>query len=383
MRSVAERASQLSLVAALLCLWSSVAAAAETLVEIETQHHRVRVVELAAGLRNPWSLAFLPSGDMLVTERPGRLWRFSPDGERRIEIDGVPAVFANGQGGLLDVVIDPDFAANQTIYLSYAAEGRADMGNTRLARAQLVDDALDGLTVLFDAEQDHEGGRHFAGRIVVTGDGLLYLTLGDRGQEEPAQDLGDHTGSVIRLGTDGSIPSDNPFVGKAGVRPEIYSYGHRNPQGAALHPSSGLVWTHEHGPRGGDEVNVIRSGANYGWPLVSHGVNYSGTPVGSGKDTMPGVTDPIHTWVPSIAPSGMAFYVGDAFPKWRGNLLVGALRSRLLARLTLDGESVVAEERILEDELGRIRDVRVGPDGLVYLLTDARNGRLLRLEPAD
>lgn len=358
------------------------AQAAETLATVETDEHRVRAVELADGLQHPWALAFLPDGDLLVTERPGRLWRLSPDAAERRQIAGVPEVYASGQGGLLDLAVDPDFASNRRIYFSYAAEGSGG-ANTRLARARLGEDRLEDVTVLFDAEPNHPGGRHFGGRIVILPDGTLTLTTGDRGQKTPSQDRMDHSGSVIRVTPDGEVPADNPFVGREDVRPEIYSYGHRNPQGAALHPETGRLWLQEHGPRGGDEVNLIEPGANYGWPEVSHGVNYSGTPVGTGQSSAPGMTDPLYFWDPSIAPSGMAFYRGDAFPGWQGDLLVGALKFQLLVRLTLDGERVTGEERFLERTAGRIRDVRVGPDGLVYLLTDAPNGRLVRLEPAD
>ena len=357
------------------------ASAAETLATLDTEEHRVRVVELADGLSSPWALAFLPGGDLLVTERPGRLWRLSPDATERRQIAGLPEVYASGQGGLLDLAVDPDFASNRLIYFSYAAEGPGG-ANTRLARARLGEDRLENVTVLFDAEPNHPGGRHFGGRIVILPDGTLTLTTGDRGQKSPAQDRMDHSGSVIRVTRDGEVPPDNPFVGQDGVRPEIYSYGHRNPQGAALHPETGRLWLHEHGPRGGDEVNRIEAGANYGWPLVSDGVNYSGTPVGTGQSSAPGLTDPLYFWDPSIAPSGMAFYRGDAFPGWQGDLLVGALKFQLLVRLTLEGAKVTGEERFLERTVGRIRDVRVGPDGLVYLLTDAQNGRLVRLEPS-
>ncbi len=356
--------------------------AAETLAVVETERHPVRVVELAGDLEHPWSLAFLPGGDLLVTERPGRLWRFSPDGTRRTPIRGVPAVYASGQGGLLDLALDPEFESNRLLYFSYAAEGPGG-ANTRLARARLADERLEDVTVLFDAEPNHPGGRHFGGRIVLLADGTVALTLGDRGRQTPSQDLMDHSGSVVRVTRDGQVPPDNPFTGRSDVRAEIYSYGHRNPQGAALHPQTGVLWLQEHGPRGGDEVNIVQPGANYGWPLVSHGVNYSGTPVGTGQASAPGLTAPVHVWVPSIAPSGMAFYDGAAFAGWRGSLLIGALKDQLLTRLTLDGDRVTGEERFLQRAIGRIRDVRAGPDGLVYLLTDASNGRLVRLEPAD
>jgi len=347
--------------------------------EYSSEMHDFRVVELFSGLDRPWGMAFLPGGDMLVTEKPGRLWRLSADGSHADEIAGVPAVYDRGQGGLLDVAPDPDFEANRTIFLCYSAE--TDGGaHTHLARARLAKDRLEDVRALFAGKPGRSGGRHFGCRIVFWPDGTLGFTTGDRGAKTPAQDLGDHAGKVIRLNRDGSIPANNPFRETEGAWPEIFSYGHRNPQGAAIHPETGMLWLHEHGPRGGDEVNIVRAGADYGWPSVSHGVNYSGTPVGTGQATAPGIEPPVHTWVPSIAPSGMAFYDGAAFPEWRGNMLVGALKYQLVVRLTLDGNRVVGEERLLTREFGRIRDVRVGPNGLVYLLTDSRNGRLLRLE---
>jgi len=364
-----------------LLLTTGLPVRSETVLQtVETELHKVRVVELAVGLRNPWSVAILPSGGFLVTERDGRLLRISSANGERTEFDGVPPVFAENQGGLFDVVLDPAFAQNQLLYLSYAAE-KPGGANTRLARARLVGDSLEDLQVIFDALPGHPGGRHFGGRIVFLADGTVTLTTGDRGRKDPAQDLMGHSGKTIRVNPDGSIPADNPLHSRADARPEILSSGHRNPQGAALNPRSGILWTQEHGPRGGDEVNIIKPGTNYGWPLVSYGVNYSGSPVGTGKHVGPGFTNPVYYWDPSIAPSGMAFYNGDAFPRWKSNLLVGALKFRLLVRLTLKGNRIVAEERLFKRFFGRIRDVRVGPDGLIYLLTDERNGRLLRLEP--
>jgi aldose sugar dehydrogenase len=338
------------------------------------------VVTVAAGLEHPWGMAFLPNGDVLITERPGRL-RLLRDGVLDpAPIAGVPEVYASGQGGLLDVALDPEFAANDLIYLSYAAPG-AGGNSTRVLRARLGEGRLEDPQVIFAALPLVSSSKHFGSRLVFDRQGHLFITVGERGQDDRAQDLADLNGSVIRLRSDGSVPEDNPFVGSNDARPEIFSYGHRNPQGMAIHPTTGAVWTHEHGPRGGDEVNVIRPGVNYGWPVITHGIDYSGLPIGEGK-AKPGMAQPLHYWVPSIAPSGMAFYTGDAFPDWRGDLFVGALKDKLLARLELDGERVVAEERLLEGTIGRIRDVETGPDGFLYLLTDERDGGLYRLEPA-
>jgi glucose/arabinose dehydrogenase len=339
------------------------------------------LVTVVGGLEHPWGMAFLPDESILITERPGRV-RMVRDGQLvPAPIEGVPPVYARGQGGLLDVALDPEFASNRLIYLSYAAEG--DGGNsTRVARAILGDRRLENLEVIFMAQPLVRASKHFGSRLAVDRAGHLFITVGERGQGERAQDLGDHNGTVIRLRLDGSVPEDNPFVGTAGARPEIFSYGHRNAQGMAIHPETGIPWLHEHGARGGDEINVVRPGVNYGWPVITYGIDYSGAPIGEGTHKK-GMAQPIYYWVPSIAPSGLAFYEGDAFPEWRGDLFVGALRSELLARLELDGERVVAEERLLEGAIGRIRDVEVGPDGYLYLLTDEPDGGLYRLEPAE
>jgi glucose/arabinose dehydrogenase len=348
---------------------------------ITSEQATFELVTVVDGLEHPWGMAFLPDGGVLVTERPGRL-RIVRDGALDPEpIAGVPEVYARGQGGLLDVALDPDFAANRLVYLSYAAEG--DGGNsTRVARARLGDGRLEELEVIFVAEPLVDSTYHFGSRLAFDPQGHLFITVGERRDGDRAQDLADHNGSVIRLDPDGSVPEDNPFVGTAGARPEIFSYGHRNPQGLAIHPETGIPWLHEHGARGGDEANVVRPGVNYGWPVITHGIDYSGLPIGEGTHKE-GMAQPIHYWVPSIAPSGMAFYQGDAFPEWRGDLFVGALRSELLARLELDGERVIAEERLLEDTIGRIRDVEAGPDGFLYLLTDESASALYRLEPAE
>jgi glucose/arabinose dehydrogenase len=344
------------------------------------QDHGFRVVKLVEGLEQPWSLAFLPDGRMLVTEKRGRL-RVIRDGKLEPQpIGGLPQVTVQGQGGLHDVALHPQFENNRLVYLAYAARGDGGVG-TELARGRLAGDRLENVQVLFRQSPKGGAGQHFGGRIVFDRSGYLYLTLGDRGEKERAQRPGDHAGSVIRLHDDGRVPADNPFAGKPGWKPEKYTLGNRNMQGAALHPQTGVLWVHEHGPQGGDEVNVIRAGANYGWPVITYGVNYGiGTKIGEGTHK-PGMEQPIHYWVPSIAPSGMAFYTGERFPRWKGSLFVGALRGALLVRLALEGEKVVKEERLLQGVLGRIRDVRMGPDGLLYLLTDDSDGVLARLEP--
>jgi glucose/arabinose dehydrogenase len=349
---------------------------------IRTQDHAIRVTRIAESLEHPWGLAFLPDGRMLVTERPGRLRVIGKD--RRLERDpvsGLPPVASSGQGGLLDVALHPRFPENGLIYLSYTGRD-ADGVGTEVARGRLAGNRLENVQVIFRQQPRGGTGRHFGSRLVFDRDGLLYITLGDRGEQHRAQNPDDHAGSVIRLHDDGRVPKDNPFAGKPGWKPEKYTLGNRNMQGAALHPQTGMLWTHEHGPQGGDEINVIRPGTNYGWPVITYGVNYGiGTKIGEGTHK-PGMTQPIHHWVPSIAPSGMAFYTGDRFPAWRGNLFVGALRDQMLVRLVLDGEKIVKEERMLKNTLGRIRDVRNGPDGYLYILTDESDGVLARLEPA-
>jgi aldose sugar dehydrogenase len=355
--------------------------AAVAIQTVNTDEHAFRIVPLVEGLEYPWGLAFLPDGRMLITERPGRL-RVIKDGKLEARpVAGVPAIAAFGQGGLLDVAPHPRFSENSVVYLSYVARGEGGVG-TEVARGRLAPDRLENIEVIFRMQPKSGGGRHFGSRLVFDRDGYLFITLGDRGDQDRAQRSDDHAGSVIRVHDDGRVPKDNPFVGKAGWKPEKYTLGNRNMQGAALHPTTGMLWTHEHGPQGGDEVNVIRAGVNYGWPVITYGVEYGiGTKIGEGTHK-PGMAQPLHYWVPSIAPSGMAFYSGDKFPRWRGDLFIGALRDQMLVRLKLDGEKVVKEERMLKGTLGRIRDVRSGPDGLLYLLTDSPTGALLRLEPA-
>jgi aldose sugar dehydrogenase len=344
---------------------------------VDSDQARFRVVVLAEGLEHPWGMAFLPDGDLLITERPGRL-RLVRDGALDpAPLEGVPEVYASGQGGLLDVALDPDFPTNRLIYLSYAAETDAGAG-TRVARARLGQGRLEDLEVIFEGFMG-SGGRHFGSRLGFDPDGYLFVTLGERGDDERAQELRDLAGKVVRLHPDGSVPSDNPFVGRAAAAPEVFSYGHRNPQGLAFQPGTAVLWEAEYGPRGGDEVNVIRRGANYGWPLVTHGVNYDGSTI-SDRRSAPGMVDPLRVWTPVISPSGIAFYGGDAFPTWRGNLFLAALNRPALVRLTVEGERVTGEERLLQG-LARFRQVVVGPDGFLYVLTDESDGRILRLVP--
>lgn len=343
-----------------------------------------RVVEVARGLDTPWSLAFLPDGRMLVTERAGRLHVVSPSGQVSAPLDGVPAVHARGQGGLLDVVVSPDFARDGRIFFSFAEPTR-DGARTAVASARLNLAAmrLEDLRPLFAQRDDPGGGHHFGSRLAFAPDGSLFVTLGDRNtRRERSQALDSHLGKIVRIQPDGSVPPDNPFVGRAEALPEIWSIGHRNVQGAAIHPETGALWANEHGPRGGDEVNVVKAGANYGWPDVTYGRDYvTRLPFGDAT-SREGVEEPLHYWVPtSIAPAGMAFHSGRAFPQWKGDLFIGALRGQMLVRLELDGERVVAEHHLLENLGARIRDVREGPDGRLYLL-DETNGRILRLDPA-
>jgi glucose/arabinose dehydrogenase len=347
--------------------------------EFVSKLERIRVETIATGLDHPWGLAFLPDGRKLVTERSGQLRLVEADNRLSAPLANVPPVYARGQGGLLDVVLDPEFERNRTIYLSYAEPGEGG-ASTAVARARLEEGRLADVHVIFRQEPKVQGNNHFGSRLVFARDGTLFVTLGERyGYRERAQDLSSHLGKIVRINGDGSVPRDNPFVNRPGVRPEIWSYGHRNVQGAALHPSTGALWINEHGAQGGDELNIPRAGLNYGWPVITLGVDYDGSKIGEGK-TKPGMEQPIYSWTPSIAPSGMAFYTANLFPNWRSSLFVGSLKFRLLVRLELSGDAVTSEERLLEAVGERIRDVRNGPDGRLYLLTDSPNGRLLRLD---
>ncbi|MFC7396949.1 PQQ-dependent sugar dehydrogenase [Chelatococcus sp. GCM10030263] len=345
---------------------------------------QVVVETVANGLNRPWSLAFLPDGRMLVTERGGSLRVVSSEGAKSQPVAGVPEVKARGQGGLLDVALDPNFSSNRLIYLSYAEPRAGGRAGTAVARGRLDEDALrlSDVAVIFRQEPGYSGNNHYGSRLAFAPDGTLFVTLGERFDlRDRAQDLSTDLGKVVRINRDGSIPRDNPFVGREGARPEVWSYGHRNPQAAAINPRTRVPWVIEHGPRGGDEVNIIRKGANYGWPVIGYGVHYSGAKIGVGT-TRPGMEQPVFYWDPSIAPSGMAFLTSNRYPGWQGNLFTGALAGQMLVRLELSGDRVLREERLLTDLGARIRDVRQGPDGLLYLLTDESNGRLLRLRPA-
>jgi glucose/arabinose dehydrogenase len=352
-------------------------------VDVATEQGSVRLVTVAEGLEHPWGMAFLPDGRALVTERPGRLRVVGADGQLGPPLAGLPAVDVVGQGGLLDVALDPDFAANQLVYVSYA-EPRTGGNGTAVARGRLAEGGLVDLQVIFRQEPAVAGRHHFGSRLVFARDGRLFVTLGDRNSERArAQSLDTHIGKVVRIERDGGVPADNPFVGREGAKPEIWSYGHRNVQGAALHPGTGELWTNEHGPKGGDELNRTLAGRNYGWPTVTYGREYSGAKI-SDSPTAPGLEPPVHYWVPSIATSGLLIYSGDRFPQWRGDAFVGGLAIPQVARLEFDGDRVVREEALLKGVVGqRVRDVEHGPDGCVYLLTDAKDGRLLRIEPAD
>ena len=344
-----------------------------------------RSVVVAEGLSNPWALAFLPGdpdGRMLVTERAGRMRVVSKDGKVSAAVVGVPAVHAVSQGGLMDVVASPNFLRDHTIYFSFS-QSVPGGARTAVASAQLAADEnkIDNVKIIFAQADVVGGGHHFGSRIAIARDGSLFITTGDRySEKDKAQSLETHLGKVIHVNADGSVPKENPFASSATARKEIWSYGHRNLQGAAMHPVSGKLWTHEHGPRGGDELNVPLAGKNYGWPVIGYGIDYSGLRLHD-STAKAGMEQPIHYWLPSIAPSGMAFYAADRFPQWKNSLFVGALAGQHLARLTLDGERVVAEERLLLDLKSRIRDVRQGPDGYVYVLTDDANGKILRVSP--
>jgi aldose sugar dehydrogenase len=341
----------------------------------------VRAETVARGLEHPWGLAFLPDGRMLVTERPGRLRLVGADGAVSPPLAGVPAVAARGQGGLLDVALDPDFATTRLVYLSFAEPGEGGTAGTSVARGRLAAAGLVDVTVIYRQQPQVRGAGHFGSRLVFGRDGTLFVTQGDRqGYRERAQDLTQGMGKVMRLHPDGGIPAGNPFAGRPDAQPGIWSYGHRNVQGAALHPGTGELWTVEHGARGGDELNVVRAGRNYGWPVITYGVDYSGVRIGEGT-ARAGMEQPVYYWDPVIAPSGLAFYTGDRYPGWTGSLFVGSLTPGGLVRLVLEEGRVTREERFLGGLGERIRDVVQGPDGFLYLLTDSGDGRVLRVVP--
>lgn len=356
-------------------------------LEFKSTHHDYDVEIVVEGLSHPWGMVFISETEILVTERTGKL-RLIRDGQLLDQpVSGLPPIREIGQGGLLGITLHPDFINNQLVYLSYAGEDNRRF-STEVIRGRLQGTALIDTQVIFIASPKENGGSHFGSRLLFAPDGTLYVSLGDRGaspgegRQHPAQQLNSHTGSLIRINDDGSIPADNPFIAHSDAKPEIFTYGNRNMQGMALHPLTKQVWTHEHGPQGGDEINIMQAGANYGWPVITYGVNYGfGTKIGEGTHA-PGMEQPVHKWVPSIAPSGMLFYTGNKFPQWQGNLFVGSLKFGQMVRLELaENNRISSEERLLNLEFGRIRDVIQGPDGYIYLLTDHRNGRLLRVRP--
>jgi glucose/arabinose dehydrogenase len=352
--------------------------------------HDYRVVTVAEGLVQPWSIAFLPGGDILITERPGRL-RIMRNGKLLQQpVAGVPEVFSSSQGGLLEVAPHPNFASNRMLYLTYSKPLADKQSTTALVRGRFENDRLTDVKQLFESVSQGRG--HFGGKIAFDKNGYLFLTLGDRQvapegnlEAHPAQDLTNHHGKVVRLHDDGRVPADNPFVKTAGAKPETWSYGHRNVQGLAIHPETGDVWTNEHGPQGGDELNLEKPGINYGWPVIGFGVNYTtGLAIHSGTHRK-GMEQPVHIWVPSIGISGLMIYTGDRFPQWKGNMFIGGMVGEQLARLTLKGQRVVGEETLVP-RMGRIRDVRQSLDGYIYLVTDDRDGKptpIYRLEPVE
>ena len=350
----------------------------------KTEKAEIEVTTIASGLDHPWGMAMLPDGSLLVTERAGRMLHIANEGADSpvTALSGVPQVAARGQGGLLDVVVDEDFANSRRLWFTWSERGQGGF-STALSTATLSADhaALENVEKIFVMARKTTTGHHFGSRIVLAPDGKLFMTMGERGDPGRAQDFFDHAGSVIRLNRDGSVPADNPFAdGKSGL-PEIWSKGHRNPQGAAWNSAENRIWTVEHGAAGGDEINRPEPGLNYGWPVISYGVNYNGTPIGKGTSA-PGYEQPVYYWDPSIAPSGMAFYNGEMFPQWQGNLFVGALKYQMLVRMEVENGKVISEERLLEGEYGRIRDVRAFGDGAIWLLTDEDDGKLLRITPA-
>lgn len=370
-------------IGALACLalgLSPVACSAEPAAVVTSEQAKFRVVEVAKGFDYPWSIEFLPDGDMLVAERNGTLKRVTPQGASTA-LTGVPAAFQERQGGYFDVVLHPQYAQNGLIYFAYAA-GTADANGTVLARAKFQGTALTGVQTLFSASPTKKGGLHFGGRIIFLKDGTLMLSLGEGGRyKEDAQNLNGHFGKIVRLKDDGTVPADNPFFGQQGAKPEIWSYGHRNVQGLALRPGTDQIWANEHGPKGGDELNLIQKGRNYGWPVITYGINYDGSII-TNETARPGMEQPVVKWVPSIAPSSLAFYDGDKFPAWKGDAFVSALVLQHVRRIEFKGDQVTGQEELLTSMGERFRDVAEGPDGLIYLLTDSDEGRIVRLEPA-
>lgn len=354
-------------------------------ISIKTETGHIQIKTIAEGLENVWGMAFLPDGSMLVTERAGRMRIVSAEGKVGEPLRGLPPIVAKGQGGLLDVVLAPDFASSKKIYFSYAEPGEgnlAALNSTAVSFATLNGNKLENLTRVFSQQPKINSNHHFGSRLVWAPDGTLFITLGDRySEKERAQTLDNHLGKVVRIHADGSVPKDNPFVNTAGALPEIWSYGHRNMQGAAIHPVSSTLWTGEHGPQGGDELNIDQAAKNYGWPVITYGENYGGGKIGEGTHKT-GMEQPVYKWVPSIATAGFMFYTGDKFPQWQNNILLASLKEKTLVRLVLDGDQIIKEERLLKTELGqRLRSVVQGPDGLIYLATDEAKSTIYQLSP--
>lgn len=371
-----------STIATLFALGCTTQIEADAILTEESEQADFSVKEVVKGLDHPWALAFLPDGDILITERSGQL-RIVKNGELVPDpVQGLPDIYASGQGGLLDIALHPAFSDNQLLYLSYSARDKTVAG-TEIARAKIVNGTLQEVQTIFSVEPKTSGRNHYGSRFAFAQDGTLLITIGDRYSfMQEAQNPSNHLGSIIRIRDDGSIPKDNPFINDPSARPEVFSYGHRNPQGLTIRPDKNQIWSHEHGPRGGDEVNIIRAGANYGWPAITYGIDYGGAIISEFTEA-PGMEQPVVYWDPSIAPSGMTFYTGSVFTEWQGDLFIGALKATHLRRLELEGDKVTGQEVLLKNLGERIRDVRQGPDGFLYVLTDSAkpNGRLLRLEP--
>jgi glucose/arabinose dehydrogenase len=364
----------------LACLALSPLVGAKTL-EVKTETGTIQVKTVAEGLQNLWGMAFLPDGRMLVTERAGRMRIVGADGTVGAPLAGLPDIYAHGQGGLLDVVLAPDFATSKRIYFSYSEPGTGG-NSTAVSYATLAGDKLEKVTRVFSQQPKVDSSAHFGSRLVWAPDGTLFITLGDRySQKDKAQTLDNHQGKVVRINADGTVPADNPYVKTAGALPEIWSYGHRNMQGAAINPITKKLWTGEHGPQGGDELNIDEAGKNYGWPVITYGENYGGGKIGEGTHKE-GMEQPVYKWVPSIATAGFIFYTGDKFPQWKNNILLASLREQTLVRLTLDGDKITGEERLLKKELGqRFRSVVQGPDGLIYVVSDESKAKIYQLSP--
>jgi glucose/arabinose dehydrogenase len=370
-----------SLIAAALCASLALPMANAKPVEVKTETGNIQVKVVAEGLENVWGMTFLPDGSMLVNERPGRMRIVTSDGKLGKPLAGLPEILAQGQGGLLDVVTAPDFATSKKIYFSYTEPGKGG-NSTAVSSAVLNGDKLENVTRVFSQQPKVESNAHYGSRLVWAPDGTLFITLGERySEKDKAQTLDNHQGKVVRINADGTVPKDNPFVKTPGALPEIWSYGHRNVQGAAINPLTKELWTGEHGPQGGDELNIDRAAKNYGWPVITYGENYGGGKIGEGTEKE-GMEQPIYKWVPSIATAGFIFYTGDKFPKWKNNIVLASLREQTLVRLELDGDKIVKEERLLKDSVGqRLRSVVQGPDGLIYLTTDESKGKILQLSP--